>query len=293
MAVVETGSFVAAANSLRWPRATLRRRVDELEASAGVALLNRSEQGATPTPAGELMARRGREILVGASALLSSVREVGAAPAGTVRVALPVGLPPKMLTLLSATIRATHPALRLQVRFAEDPLSLLPDVDAAFCFGDEPPEGPWVSHEILRLEMRLLASPRYLAARGTPTTLEELQAHDLLVWTGPERQGSRLPLRRGGHVAVTPTVASCDAHVLRLGASEDLGIVFSPDGRLPDDFMAGPELVPVLDDVVGCVIAFRLVFPAALPEMRRLVVAIDQLRAMVIPAPFVPRPASS
>ncbi|MGB5311463.1 MAG: LysR family transcriptional regulator, partial [Polyangiales bacterium] len=39
VAVSETGSIVAAARSLNFARATLRRRLDELEARAGVPLL--------------------------------------------------------------------------------------------------------------------------------------------------------------------------------------------------------------------------------------------------------------
>ncbi len=52
VAVAETGSIVAAARSLNFARATLRRRLDELEARAGLPLLYRTAQGVTLTEAG-------------------------------------------------------------------------------------------------------------------------------------------------------------------------------------------------------------------------------------------------
>ncbi|MFI5302702.1 MAG: LysR family transcriptional regulator, partial [Polyangiales bacterium] len=97
VAVVDSGSLVSAARVLRMARATLRRRVDELEISAGVPLLHRSPTGVTPTEAGSVLAERGRTILQEASVLLSRVREVGDEPAGELRLVLPVGLPPQFV----------------------------------------------------------------------------------------------------------------------------------------------------------------------------------------------------
>ena len=51
IAIVDRGSFAAAAKALRFPLATLRRRFDELEARMGVKLLERDHNGASPTSA--------------------------------------------------------------------------------------------------------------------------------------------------------------------------------------------------------------------------------------------------
>lgn len=289
LAVVESGSFVSAATLLRSSRASVRRRVDELEASVGTALLSRSEQGATPTRAGELLAKRGRDILRETSSIVASVREV-ASSAGTLRVALPVGLPPKLLSLCFASVRAAQPSLRLHIRFAEDPVALLlHDIDVAMTFGDAPTEGPWVTRVVVRVPQRLLASPAYLASRGTPRTLDDLTRHELLVWDGPERVASSLPLRGGGTVGVTPLVVSSDLHALRVLASDGLGIAYVVDGGLPVDVAAGAELVPVLDDLVGRERALRVVMPTGLSEMPRILAALELLRAMsqpVLPPPL-------
>lgn len=292
LAVVESGSFVAAAAVLRVPRASVRRRVDELEAFVGVPLLVRSEQGASPTRAGTLFAERGRALLGEATAVVALVRERASASTATLRVALPVGLPPKLLALCWTAVRAAQPELRLEVRFAEDPVAMLThDIDIAVSFGDVPSEGPWVTSVIVRVPERLVASPSYLAAHGTPSTLDELARHNLLLWRGPERTPPRIALRNGGHHAVAPILWASDTHALRVAASDGLGILYSIDGGLPGEVAAGPELVPVLDDVVGAERALRVVMPSGLREVPKILSALDLLRSMS--RPTAPPPARS
>lgn len=265
----------------------MRRRVDELEATVGVPLLVRTEQGAAPTAAGEVLAVRGREMLREASALLASLRELGTRAASTVRVALPVGLPPRMLALAAATVRSSQPGLRLHVRFAEDPIALLlHDIDVAVSFGSPPAEGPWVSREIVRAPERLLASPHYLETRGTPRSVDELVDHDLLIWSGPDVAIDALPLRRGGTIPVSPVMVASDLHALRVMAAEGAGILHSVDGGLPEGLGAGPELVPVLDRWIGRERSLRAVMPAAFSGVPRIFAAIDLLRSLAHPTPL-------
>src|SRR5262245_5182072 len=97
LAVADTGSFLTASKSLRLSRATLRRRIDQLEARAGVLLVDRSRAGAGLTEAGTILAGRGRLMIQEASALIDSVRELGSEPSGVLRILLPVGLSAQML----------------------------------------------------------------------------------------------------------------------------------------------------------------------------------------------------
>lgn len=280
LAVVETGSFVSAATTLRWARATLRRRVDELEQSAGVPLLVRTGQGATPTEAGRVLAARGREILAESAALLSSVREVGAAPSGIVRIVLPVGLPPDVLLPIYASVRAQHPKLRLSVRTSDDPVSeLLHDVDVAICFGAHPPEGPWVTREILRVEERVLASAAYLEAHGAPRDVGELVERELFVWAAPAEREATLRLRGGGTRRVSPALYGSDIHFLRQCAAAGLGLVYAPDAGVPG--VDGLSLVPVLDADVGSTRSLRVVLPSALSDIPRIRAVLEVAEALL------------
>src|SRR5262245_61792135 len=132
LAVAETGSFLTAAKSLRLSRATLRRRIDQLEARAGVVLVDRTRLGANLTEAGTVLAARGRLMVQEACALLDSVREVGSEPSGVLRILLPVGLPPHVLTALLGFVRAKYPRLAFRLHFSDDPVGgLIENVDLA------------------------------------------------------------------------------------------------------------------------------------------------------------------
>ena len=77
LAVLDAGSVSGAAAALGVPRSTLRRRLEELESRVGTPLWSRDQHGATPTAAGELLARQGRALLQAHEALLASVRARG------------------------------------------------------------------------------------------------------------------------------------------------------------------------------------------------------------------------
>lgn len=198
--VVESGSFLAAAERLQVSRTTLRRRVDSLEARAGVPLLESTQQGIVLTDAGRVLSRRGRLLDEEADALLASIRETGQEPAGVLRVSFPVGLPPQMIASLFGALRAAHPRLHVACRFSDDPLTdSLVGVDMAVHFSDTTPKGKWLSYVILRLQEQLIAGKDYLARRGTPTSLDDLAHHELFAWQPPRRRRARLapaPRRR-------------------------------------------------------------------------------------------------
>lgn len=111
--VVKHGSFHAAAEATGMPRTTLRRRVESLQARSGVPLLESNRQGVVLTEAGRALAGRGQAMVEEASALVSSIREIGREPSGLLRLVLPVGLPPHHMAPIFASIRSMYPRLRL------------------------------------------------------------------------------------------------------------------------------------------------------------------------------------
>ncbi len=281
IAVVESGSLVSAARVLRYPRATLRRRIDELEARVGTPLLLRHADGVTPTPAGELMAKSGRALLEQAGAILTHAREVGSEPAGTLRVLLAQGLPPET-TMMLVREAAQHARLRLQLSYSDDPLHApLDGVDVALYFGMTTLAGPFVTYRLLRVRERLLASPGYLAAHGEVASVGELMRHGLFVWRGPEMVEGRVPLVGGGDLAVTPRVTSADIVALRWLAQMEMGVAYVPEAEvaLAGDPTAG--LVPVLDGVVGRTNELRLVVPALVVDLPKVKALLAMLRAVV------------
>lgn len=281
LSVAETGSFLSAATSLGVARATLRRRVEALEARAGVPLFERSARGVVLTEAGAVLADRGRKVVQEASALVASVRDIGREPVGVLRVVMPVGLPPAMVAAIFAATRSAYPRLAIHTRTCDDPARDLPDdVDLVAHFGAAELPGSWLTHEVARLRERLIASADYLERRGAPAGVEQLVEHELLSWAPPGEDGRVWPLVGGGALEVEPALVSSDVHMLRQFALAGLGIAFVPDAMLPDAGVPEGTLVPVLPDVVGRDGALRVSVPTALAELPKLRALVKHIRAV-------------
>lgn len=280
--VADSGSFLAAADRLQISRTTLRRRVDSLESRAGVPLLESTQQGVILTDAGQMLARRGRAMEEEAGALLASIRGLGQAPSGTLRVSLPVGLPPQVLASVFAGVRAAYPQLHVELRFSDDPIAEpLVGVDMAVHFSDAVPKGKWISYVVARLRERLLAGKEYLARRGTPTSHEDLAGHELFTWQVPGADARAWPLRAGGTFAVEPALVSADIHLVRHCCLAGLGIGLVPDAMLPDPGFDEDALIPVLPDLVGRERALRVTVPAALADLPKVKMVLDRVRSFV------------
>ncbi|MEM9455282.1 MAG: LysR family transcriptional regulator [Myxococcota bacterium] len=280
LAVVETGSMLGAATSLGIPRGTLRRRVDALEARAGVPLLERSAKGVTATEAGRVLAERGHRLLAEGSALLASVREIGREPGGTVRLRLPIGMPPQAVVVHTELLRAMAPRIALSVRVCEDPLAGLKkeEIDLAVHFGERELPPAWIAHELLSIPVRILASPEYLARHGRPATIAALHEHPLASWIAPGGRPDHWPRVGGGTFEVRPVLVSNDAHTLRLQVRAGLALALLPDADLDPLGLSADPLVPVLEDVVGTRISLTLAVPRALAQSPRLTHVVALMR---------------
>jgi DNA-binding transcriptional LysR family regulator len=282
IAVVETGSFLAAARLLDVSRTTLRRHVAALEARAGVPLIERARQGVSPTDAGQVLARQGRAMMQEVGALLASIREVGQAPSGTLQVVLPVGLPPHVLTPLFAALRGAYPKLSFHCRFSNDPLSeALGNIDIAVHFGEDAPKGAWISHVVLRIREWLIASRGYLERRGAPRSIAELKNHELFAWQAPGEDARVWRTRAGGCFSVEPALIATDIHFLRSCCIAGLGIGLVPDALLPDPGLDADPLVPVLPDVVGQERPVRISVPAVLAELPKIKMVLDHVQGFL------------
>jgi DNA-binding transcriptional LysR family regulator len=195
------------------------------------------------------------------------------------RVLLPVGLPPHLLTPLLAFSRQRHPRLGYRAQFREDPVGgLVENFDLAVHFGDSSPVGPWVSREVTRVRVWAIASREYLARRGTPQSPAELAAHDLLAWESPDDDPQKWPLRAGGTVSVQPMFVARHIHLVRQLAIAGHGIALVPDALLEDPGVAPGTLVPVLPDLIGREIGIRVVMPAVLAEIPRIRALLEMVR---------------
>jgi DNA-binding transcriptional LysR family regulator len=258
--VVEYGSFQRAAQALRVSRGALRRQVERLENELDVELLSRGTKGIELTAAGREFADGATWLLRDASNLAERARGARADARGTLRFILPTGIPHGLRAKALMGLRARHPELGVEVTEVEDPLSALAEpFDLMLHFGHAPNREGWFSHVVMRAQARLRASPAYLEAHGEPRALDELDEHQLLLWSAPGLELGGLPLHGGGSVRPSPWLRTANISLLYELAVAGAGLVYAP--VLTHVFEQGQSLVPVLDDVVGAEVSLRALTP--------------------------------
>lgn len=106
MAVAETGNVTRAAQSLHIAQPSLSAAIKQLEQQLGVELLARYGRRVTVTAAGDLLPRRGRELLNHADAVAAEVRGQDAAASGRLRLGVSptarYGVAPELLAACAA-----------------------------------------------------------------------------------------------------------------------------------------------------------------------------------------------
>lgn len=252
LVVVETGSMLGAATRLGLPRGTLRRRVDALEARAGVSLLERSARGVSVTPAGTVLAERGRALIEDGAALLSAARELGQQPLGRLCLRLSVGLPPAMLELTELLRSALPNPVEVTLEIRDQPFARpLDGVDIVAAFSDQDQPKGWTTLLRPQARLRVLASPAYFEEHERPASPAELRDHRLLAWSGPGVDPRRWPLHAGGSIEVAPALIANDAHLLRQRVEGGAMLGLLPDTDLDLLGIRRDDLAPVLDTLVG------------------------------------------
>lgn len=274
LAVAETGSVSAAAKETGYPRATLRRRLDELEVRAGVALFERRHEGTVLTPAGQRLADKAGPMIDEARALLRSAAEFDPEARPPLRLALTAGAPPGVMVAGFAAIQSQFPELHFDVSVINTPSELhVDDVDVALHLGVMHDADRWVTRPIMQLRELLLASPEYLERRGRPTSVAELDGHDLFAWKTPDTPPDEWPRLDGGCFSVAPRLIHTDVYLLRRLAAAGQGIALIPD--LDEDETMESAVEPVLEDVVGRVVPACVSVPRMLADTPRVRVILE------------------
>jgi DNA-binding transcriptional LysR family regulator len=170
-------SFSAAAREMDVAVSVVSRGVDRLEAGFGITLLRRSTHGLSATPEGAELVQEAREILGRLDDISSSFAKQRNRVAGTVRLASSQEIREELLVPQLGTLRARHPALRIELVADDRVADLVTDgIDVALRTTVGNSESV-VAREIGSFERRLYASPAYLRQHGEPTEPDELHRH--------------------------------------------------------------------------------------------------------------------
>jgi DNA-binding transcriptional LysR family regulator len=246
--VVESGSFVAAAERMDLSTAMVSKHVAYVEKRLGVRLLNRNSRTLSLTEPGGVYFERCKTILDDLEATELELGSLGTSPRGTVRITCPSWFAGQRLADMLAEFRVRYPEIVVDVSFEDRLVDLVEEgYDLALRVTRESSLAPGlIARPIRRVFFFMAASREYLKRHGAPKSPEELARHDFvaigniqsLSLTGPEGT-IEVPLR----VVLRYRSMTGVVHAVAAG----IGLAPMPDIHFEDPEFKG-ILTPVLTD---------------------------------------------
>lgn len=258
--IVELGSLSKAARELGVPRATIGRRLARLEERLGARLVRRTTRELALTDEGRTLYEHARTALGAVREAALSVRRSDGAMRGRLRVSVPP-LPGSSFHGFVRDFLARHPEVTIEIDFSAATVRLGGEggYDLALRASDALEPG-LVRRLIAQSRSVAVASPDYLARRGTPRSAKDLVGHAcILDYSRGELPRREWPLRAGGTVRVDGPVATNHLPLIEDAALGGLGIALLPEMRAIDALERG-VLVRVLEDEIGAAVQIAVVY---------------------------------
>lgn len=246
--ICELGSLSAAARALDISRPMVSRYLDEMEKWAGARLIHRSSRRLTLTPAGENTLQKTRQLapLFG-DIEGQSTRET---PSGTLRIACAHFTASHIIGPVLPAFLARYPALRVEVEVGNHPVNLIGErIDLAIRITNNPEAGA-IAARLGACRSVLCASPGYLYLHGAPRTVQELEHHNCLHYSGFAGQSWHFTDSAQNKLVVMANgnLSAGISSVLRDAAIAGCGLALVPEREAQEALKAG-KLVRVLPDL--------------------------------------------
>lgn len=188
--VVERDSFSQAAADLGQSTAAVSKQVRQLEARLGALLIQRTTRRMR-------LSETGRAYFAECCRLLDELDALErATAAGTDeisgrRVNAPLSFGLKVLSPLLVTFMARYPQVQVELTLDDRLLDVVSEgFDVSLRIRSALTDSYLIARRLGEVEQTICAAPAYLAARGTPRTVEDLRSHDCLAYQLADYPGS-------------------------------------------------------------------------------------------------------
>lgn len=260
--VIDTGSFSAAARYQGVGQPAVSKAVAQLEDWLGVRLLLRSTRSLAPTEAGRNFYDHAKRTVEEADEAVRAARGAAVGLSGRLRVSAPVCFARLHVIPRLPDFLASHPQLDLDLRLDERNVDLVDEgIDIALRMGDLP-DSSMLVRRIGQARRLVIATPAYLERHGTPASPDDLQGHQLVIYTHGG-VGETCTFRRGAvETTIVPRgrISITASEGVRAAVLADIGLTVASEWSFTPELASG-TVVPVMVDWVLAPIALSAVFP--------------------------------
>jgi LysR family transcriptional regulator AphB len=245
--VVENGSYTATSRKTMIPVATITRRIQALEDSVNLRLLNRHARKLSLTEAGERFYKECSPLLQRLTSTAEEITDDCRGASGRIKISAPSNLTKRMMMPMFNGFMKQYPEINIELTTETNADKLDPtEWDVIFRVGPQR-DSSLIARKVGEVKDILVASPDYLAVNPAPEHAEELSNHALL--KGYPLIKWALNNSKGESVVNTDRARfqANALNVVRSSCSEGLGITLMPDVMIKEYIERG-DLVRVLAD---------------------------------------------
>jgi len=256
--VARHGGFGRAARESGRPKATLSRRVADLESGLDLRLFERGARTLKLTEEGRALHERTTVLLTELDETAAAIASGGGAPRGRLRVNAPLLFSQAAMGTLAARFAMKHREVRLEVTTEDRTVDMVEEGYDLVVRVNPDPDVQLVGRVFLRDRLVVVASPQLPRPRGT--------APVPAVVRGSSEAGDPHPTwaltarSRTKHIAVEPVLRLSSLFMVRDAARAGVGAARLPLSLVSQDLAAG-RLVR-WGDVAGSEIALWALYPS-------------------------------
>jgi len=279
-AVADAGSLTHAGDRLNLSQSAVSRQIRGLEESLNATLFHRHARGLILTEQGELLFDATNSMIKRLETASARIRDSEEEVFGELKVTTTTAFGTLWLVPRLTKLYEKYPDLRVDLMLEERVLDLpMREADVAIRM-KEPSQADLVRKKLMSVQMKLFASPDYLAANKAPEQLSDLSEHRLIF---QDIQSAQV----GAGVSLVQHLMTYNIRSLLTvnnyfgvlqGALNNIGIGVLPD-YITQDF---PDLVTVLPEVSSADIPVFLAYPEELRQSKRIAAFRDFVQDEII-----------
>lgn len=252
-AVVERASFARAAQHLGLSPSALSQTIRQLEERLGARLLNRTTRSVAPTVTGQQLYQRIAPLFQDMADAVAEASAAAGSMSGRLRINTLGMAARQVIAPRLGRFHQAHPEVLLDI-VVDDGLSdiVAGRFDAGIRVGQRLEKDMIAVRLTPDVKMIAVASPDYLARRGTPQSPADLHNHACINWRlQMDGQASRWEFEKKGtrlDIAAEGPLVTNNSDIGVAAALQGVGIAYAFERLRVDDHLAQGQLVQVLAD---------------------------------------------
>jgi DNA-binding transcriptional LysR family regulator len=261
--VADTESFSSAAKQLGMGQPAVSKQVSALEDHLGARLLHRTTRSITLTDEGREFLGHARHAIAATDYALERVQRVKANPSGLLRLSCQTGFARMQVVPRLGKILELYPDIDIDLVLQDSWPNLVEQgIDLRIHIGEIEDETV-ITQLIGYSPIQLFGTPQYLAQHGTPLIPQDLFDHQIIRFTGYNRQHKWLFTKDGKQEAldIKGRVGLDNFDALREAVIHDVGITTGPQWMFKDELRDG-RIIPLLPDYDMGKIALYAAYPS-------------------------------